>query len=107
VADHQELVTTPVTNHVTVERSAVPVSLLVRSAVDIHSVCYLATKRVLPVSKDVHGLVSTKSLAPCPVPLLATGYHAINAVRENFPAVISAQESVVRPAPNNTATNVA
>ena len=104
--DHLELVITPVENSVTMERIVVLVSLLVRSAVNIRSVCYTATKRVLHVSRHVHGLASTKGLAPCPVLLLATDYHAISAVPENFPAVTSVQEFAARYAPKGTATNV-
>lgn len=103
--DHLEPVTTPVTSSVTMERIVVFVSLHVRSAVNIPSVCYTATKRVLHVLKDVHGVASTKGLAPCPVLLPATDYHAISAVPENFPAVTSAQQSAARLAPKSTATN--
>jgi hypothetical protein len=104
--DHLELVITPVVNSVTMERIVVLVSLLVRFAVNIPSVCYAAEKRVLHVPKHVHGLASTKGLAPCPVLLPATDCHATSVAPENFPAVTNAQEFAARIAPKSTATNV-
>jgi hypothetical protein len=104
--DHLELVITPVANGVTMGRIVVLVSLLARSAVNIPCVSHTATKLVLHVLKHVHGLASTKGLAPCPALLPATDYHVISAVPENFPAVTSAQEFAARLAPKSTATNV-
>lgn len=104
--DHLELVTTPVTKGVIVERIVVLVSLPVRSPVNTPSVCAAATNPALPVSKLVHGLASTKGVALCPVLLPATDYHAMSGVPESFPAVTNVQEFAARHAPKDTATNV-
>lgn len=104
--DDLEPVITPVTNRVTMERIVALVSLPVRSAANIPSVPYFATRLVLHVSKYVHGLASTKGLALCPVLLPVTDYHAISAVPKNFPAVTSVQDFAARYAPKGTATNV-
>ena len=82
------------------------VSLLVRSAVNILSASFFATRRVLLVLNNVHGPASTKGLAPCHVLLPATDYRATSAVPGNFRVVTSARDFAVRLAPKNTATNV-
>lgn len=104
--DLSEHATILVTNRATTEKIVVPVSLPLRSAVNIHSASYFATRHVLHASNGAHGLATTKGPALCPVPLPVTSYHAINAVPRNFPAVTSVLDFVVKRVPKSTAINV-
>ena len=81
------------------------VSLLVRFDVNIHNAHCTATNRVLHVSSLVHGLVSTKGLAICPVLLLVTDCHVISVVRGSSPAATSVQDFVARRARKVIAIN--
>ena len=96
---------TPVPNGV-MERIVVLASLLARSAVNIRGVPCAAMSLVLHVLKSVHGPASTKSLAPCPVLLLAIDCPAISAVPKNFPAATSVRDFAARHVLKGTATNV-
>lgn len=106
VGDLSEHAAIPVANRAIMEMNVVPVYLPARSAANIQSASYFVTRHVLHASNGVRGLVSTKELAPCPVPLPVISYHAINAVLKDFPVVTSVLDFAASCALKSTAINV-